>query len=247
MDFIKSSYASLTCLSVRQWQERRIVHGFLGKALDVKKNLDAWNALPHRYQTDLLLLNQVHGVHIERISTKQRASACDGDGWFFEAKLTKSGPAIAYGIKTADCLPVMLVSKHSQHRAVLHAGWKGVIADIFTRAVDLFQAEGIEAEMLEVAIGPSARSCCYQIGSELIEEISKIQAGNERRESFIEQRDGSHYANLQEVVKFQAESAGIPATQVLVSSICTICSSDFFSFRRDGDESGRQLSFIESF
>jgi copper oxidase (laccase) domain-containing protein len=104
-----------------------------------------------------------------------------------------------------------------------------------------FSQHGLRPEQLEILIGPAAGVCCYEVGPDLI-EILKQSWG----ETGLVRREDKFYFNLAALLREQALSWGLRPEAIACAQVCTICDFRFFSFRRQKDLSGRQLSFISS-
>ena len=119
---------------------------------------------------EAVTLRQVHGTTVlkesESVSSGVPAS---GDGLF-------SGPGgRPVGVWTADCLPILLSSASGRHVAALHAGWRGAVRGIVHEALARLKDEqGLVSSDLLVVLGPSAGRCCYQVGQEVLSEVSSI-------------------------------------------------------------------------
>jgi copper oxidase (laccase) domain-containing protein len=101
------------------------------------------------------------------------------------------------------------------------------------------RANGVAAEDLTAVIGPHNAVCCYEVGEEVVEAVNDPEAIL-RKPEWARPHLNQALAN-----KRQLRDAGIPDAQVLVSNLCTQCRGDlFYSYRRDGERTGRMLSVI---
>ena len=74
----------------------------------------------------------------------------------------------AVGVKTADCVPLLLVDPRGRRVAAAHAGWTGTLSEIAARTVEALIRAGSKPGDLRAAIGPSIGPCCYVVGEELV-------------------------------------------------------------------------------
>jgi YfiH family protein len=143
------------------------------------------------------------------------------------------------GIRTADCVPVLAVDVKRRAVAAVHAGWRGIVGGIVEAAVGAMERElGSRREDLRVAVGPAIGECCYEVGPEVAERFAGIfeKWGNLGKRRHV---------NLEEAVSRQLNGAGVAASNVYRSGLCTRCGAEeFWSFRREGEKAGRMWSAI---
>ncbi len=130
-------------------------------------------------------------------------------------------------IKTADCAPLIAVHPESRSVCALHAGWRGTRDRITRKALTGFlSATKAHPEELLVAIGPCIRRCCYEVGSEVLEQFD--EAGHDMNRIASGRR-----LDIVEANRAQVEDLGIE--RFLDSGMCTACRTDlFYSYRREG-------------
>ena len=122
---------------------------------------------------------------------------------------------------TADCLPVAIGRADGRRLALLHAGWRGLVAGIIGRGVEAVGGD------VTAAVGPGAGPCCYEVG----EDVGEVLRG--RFGDVV--RDGK--ADLWLAARRALEGAGVTD----VAGECTICGGErYFSHRRDRGTTGRQ-------
>lgn len=186
-----------------------------------------------------------------------------------DALLTNQA-GILLTVRSADCAPLLLVDPRHRAVAAVHAGWRGALKRIAEKTVgEMQRVFGTRPRDLLVAIGPSIRACCYEVGEEVREEFCSSFTNGERffqkatrPQTSIAQRPagllpvaqppGHDPANLPAlhldlvaVARAQLESAGIPRANVEVTEFCTACRTDlFFSHRKEGGQTGRMMAVI---
>jgi len=74
-------------------------------------------------------------------------------------------------------------------------------------------------------MGPSIRSCCYEISHEMADVV---------RKNFGEKYMNGRYLDLQSLNRDRLLEVGIREDRVYISDVCTCCSEDHFSYRREG-------------
>ncbi|KKS98575.1 MAG: hypothetical protein UV73_C0001G0096 [Candidatus Gottesmanbacteria bacterium GW2011_GWA2_43_14] len=163
---------------------------------------------------------QIHSGNISVASRKKYYEGCDGI-------IASEGRSLI--IRTADCLPLLFFSTGKKLIGAVHAGWRGLSAGILQNAVRKLKDLGADVSELQVAIGPHIRRCCYQVGSELIENFTRKIPGVK----FFEERHQSFYLDLSVVAQRQLSDAGLSAGNMEDTAICTSCNPEYASFRRD--------------
>lgn len=186
---------------------------------------------------------QMHGADVRTVHDRDDARR---DTEHCDAMVTNA-PRILLGVKTADCVPIVLGDVRSGACAAVHAGWRGTLVSILHRALEQMTKEyGTRASDLLVAIGPSARACCYEVGAEVIEAF-----GGKFPESgdlFTPTQNGHALIDLQRANRQQLIEAGVDPDNIYTAPLCTMCRSDiFFSYRREKSlygRTGRLMSVI---
>ncbi|MEA2101048.1 MAG: peptidoglycan editing factor PgeF [Thermodesulfobacteriota bacterium] len=136
-------------------------------------------------------------------------------------------------IQTADCLPVLALDTKKPVMAAIHAGWRGLAKGIVKKT--LIQMQGLGASNIRVSIGPGIGPCCFDVGMDV---AKAIQAPYSMQESQC-------HVDLWQGAFSQAIEAGIDRHMIQGTRLCTKCNKKlFFSYRRDGDPTGRMLSLI---
>lgn len=146
-------------------------------------------------------------------------------------------PGSAVGVKTADCVPILIAAPDLKAVAAVHSGWRGTDLEIVRRAVERLVREGAEAHRLSVAIGPCIQACCYEVSAELAERF-RTRFGAEA----LRPRGASVHLDLPRAVSTSLQRAGLAAEQIDVLPHCTGCDERFYSHRRDRGNTGRHLS-----
>ena len=124
---------------------------------------------------NLVLLAQVHGNEVVAIrhGSPPQAERPRADGVVSDAR------GIAIAVRVADCVPLLIGDATTGAVAAVHAGWRGTAARVAPAAIAVMQREfGTRTEDLVVAIGPSIRRCCYEVGSDVVDVFAA--AGHER-------------------------------------------------------------------
>ncbi len=197
-------------------------HGFSVRPWDFKADREASEdaialilRLPrHR----MFRVSQVHGARAVKAPCEPSEEA---------DALVATDPETAVGVRVADCVPILLADSNSGAVAAVHAGWRGVVAGVIASA---FRLHAFDL----AAIGPCIGSCCFEIGEDVAEKLAPhvIQGMKPR-------------GDLRAAVRAQLRAAGLQNAQIDDVPGCTKCdAARFFSYRRDGEASGRHLAVI---
>ena len=198
--------------------EEWLVHGFGSRD-------SAWPEAAH-----LALVKQFHSADVLTASTPGLQGPGDA--------IVTAQPGLFVGVKTADCVPVLLADPEHRAVAAIHAGWKGTAAEIVLAAIERMRTEfGTRPEQVKAAIGPCIQSCCYEVGPEVVRKFQKwspeLAPGRPQKISLVE------------INQRQLASAGVCHSSIDVSAHCTFCHPELLhSYRREGDQAGRMISFI---
>lgn len=180
-----------------------------------------------------ITLRQIHSDQIIRVNGFADRQ-CEGD-----ALLTDEiGQYI--GVRTADCVPLLIADPETHAVAAVHAGWRGTAGSIAGKAVRKMQHEfGTKPAKLEVAIGPAIRACCYEVGPEVVAQLKPFFP------EWPAETHGRHKVDLVEANRRTLIQSGILPEQIYDSGQCTMCTEELFhSFRRDPHDPGRMVSSI---
>jgi polyphenol oxidase len=179
-----------------------------------------------------LTLRQVHSDRVwnaHPLTDRQ----CEGDA------LVTDDIGRGIGVRTADCVPVLLLDAGRRAVAAVHAGWRGTATGIVARAVEKMTLDfGSRPADIHAALGPSIRECCYEVGPEVANKFSSL---------FPEWPPvkGKQHLDLVEANRRHLTAAGVPAHRTFDSGLCTSCLAEhFFSYRREPQNPGRMLSVI---
>jgi YfiH family protein len=153
--------------------------------------------------------------------------------------LLENTPGSAVAVKTADCVPILLVDPSHRAVAAVHAGWRGTVAEIVRHAIENMSREfASEPAGLHAAIGPAIGPCCYEVGPEVAAHFPEdrlVPAGH----------GGRAHVDLAAANRRQLLAAGLNAAHIYTAGLCTMClPGQFHSFRRDKQAAGRVFSFV---
>lgn len=186
---------------------------------------------------------QVHGDTIKTVKT---ISDIDNSDARADA-LISNIDGVLVGVKTADCVPVLIGDPKTGAFAAVHAGWRGTAHSIVKKAVAKLQETYLsDPKDLICAIGPAASGKNYEVGQEVIDAFMQNFNGSEKY--FTPTREGHALVNLHLANRDQLIESGVSAENIHTAPFCTMERADlFFSYRlekRKYGKTGRLLSVI---
>ena len=206
----------------------------LENVLENQRRLCAWLDLdPER----LYRQTQVHGRAVQVISPGDDPAAT----WQGESDaLVSEASGLALGVVTADCVPLLIASRHPERRAVaaVHAGWRGIVGGVIQAALEqLTVTLGCDTDDLVAATGPCIGPCCYEVGQEVARKFDLIPG------ALVPQPgEARPHLDLPAAVARVLSGHGIKPSH---AGLCTRCQQDlFFSYRRDAAGTGLLMSVI---
>jgi len=178
-------------------------------------------------QADTARLHQVHADGVVTVSTPGHHG--DGDA------LITAVPGLWLEIRTADCVPIVLIDPRQRIVAAVHAGWRGTVARIAATTLAALAKEWqTNPADLYAAIGPRIGACCFEVGDDVAAHFPSHS-----------HRPGPRaHVDLGEANQHQLIAAGLPASQIEDLGLCTVCDpAQFHSFRRDRSD-GRMVTAV---
>lgn len=223
MNFVKSKILS---------SAQGLAHGFADRIVGA----DA-SEIERRFAlSKIAQLKQVHSsdvVIVDNIDNHDDHS--EGDA------LVTGLKGVGVAIRTADCVPILLVDDQRSVVAAIHGGWRGTLSEIAMNTVSLIEREyGVGPSRLTAVIGPSIKKCCYEVGEDVASLFEERDPDSGKYMS--KSRKSKYVLDLSVANKLGLQKAGVE--QIEVVNICTKCNVDFYSYRREGKGVKTQLSFI---
>jgi YfiH family protein len=168
----------------------------------------------------LIDAGQVHGDRLVVVKGPEAENGLEG----IDGLMTRE-PGLALLIQHADCQAVVIYDPIKRAVSNIHCGWRGNVAGILLKAVRAMKRlYGSSPSDLWAYLSPSMGPCCgeFRGWKELLPE------------EFYPLRTRGEHFDFWAISRRQLGSAGIPFGQIELARICTVCSTDHFSYRREG-------------
>ena len=190
---------------------------------------------------------QGHQVHGDRIAVIDRPDLTREDLEGYDAFICKL-PGVAIGVRTADCVPILLYDPVQRVVAAVHSGWKGTVLKISRKTISLMERDfGCHPADMRAVVGPAIGPDSFQVGPEVVEKFRDAgfpisQIWSFRGEGDGNPMSGGHHIDLFTANKWILEESGVKDIQVF--DIDTFTDTSFFSARREGTACGRNINAI---
>jgi len=186
---------------------------------------------------NLVTAKQVHEASILHV-TATPSSEPQG----FDILVTDQ-KGIAIAVKTADCLPILMVEPKAELVAAVHAGWRGTVARVVEKAVATLCSLGGRMENLRVSLGPNMKGSCYEVEQDVVSVIEKEFRG---WPVLTRKNETKWLLDVAQINQKQLQGMGLLAEQIEHRNLCTHCQTElFYSYRRERERAGRMINYIQ--
>ncbi|MBC7632629.1 polyphenol oxidase family protein [Aeromicrobium sp.] len=210
-------------LSVGPWTSLNLSTSNGDDSAVVQHNIDL---LAAELELDRLVrMTQVHGADVVWAD-----EVPDGQIPVADALLTDR-PGVGVLVRVADCTPVILVGLDEPVAGVVHCGREGLVRGVVMAAVAAMRERGTES--MEAWVGPRACGSCYELPEDMADAVAAVVPEARSTTSW-----GTAAVDVGAGVVAQLRALGIPTTDIGADQ-CTIEDQRFFSYRRQGQASGR--------
>lgn len=178
----------------------------------------------------VIRMSQVHGrdVHVVAPGDDPNGPVPTADG------LVTTRTDVALAARAADCVPILLADPAAGVVGAVHSGRPGLYAGVAPAAVETMR--GLGATDVVAVVGPHVCGRCYEVPAELRDEVAERVPVSSAETSW-----GTPSLDIGAGVRWQLEQAGC---RVVDASRCTIEDEDLFSYRRQGQASGRLAGVV---
>ncbi len=194
---------------------------------------------------------QAHQVHGDRIAVIDRPDLTREELEGYDALITAL-PDCAIGVRTADCIPILLSDARRGVVAAVHAGWRGTVAGIVRSTLLKMNGWfGCSPSDVQAVIGPGIGPESFQVGEEVVEAFAEASfpmnlIWHEEGPRIAGTMRGGSHIDLWLANRWLMEQAGVPSSSIHTAGICTYQSNDrFYSARREGTHCPRIITAIK--
>ncbi len=189
---------------------------------------------------------QVHGDTI-RVVDLLPESAPQADA------ILATRPGIFPAVKTADCLPILLLDPAHGVSAAVHAGWRGSVLRITRKVVQFMESRfRTDPSDLVAALGPAIGPCCYEVDETVLAPFRMSVPAADRFITVVRAYDPAAMSHVESrrldlvgVNRFELTDCGVQEERIYSTNLCTACHPElFFSHRRDGIRAGRHIAVV---
>lgn len=174
--------------------------------------------------------DQVHSNRVQFVTAAGTYPSTDG--------LITKVPGLTLAIQVADCAAVLLWDAEHHVIAALHAGWRGAVAGIIPGGIQKMKEQGADPSKIKAFVSPCISQKNFEVGMEVAEQFP---------DQFVDYTGFEKpHVDLKNFIRHQLLDEGISDHQIEIREECTISEAGrFYSYRREGSQSGRMLALIQ--
>jgi YfiH family protein len=174
-------------------------------------------------QTRLVHVHQVHGGQVLVVGPGKLPDATAQA----DALVTERADVLI-GVHVADCVPILLARVDGERVAAVHAGWRGLVAGVIPRALEVLGGDAV------AALGPCIAEEAFEVGPEVADAFER--AGLEP--AVHPRANARAHVDLRAAAEHQLRAGGVH--RIDWSDRCTYRDArEFYSYRRDVTHRGR--------
>lgn len=211
---------------------------------------ERFECLAERLNKECSMMIMANQHHTDKVSVMRIEDAGYGitephDDDYSDAMITAQ-PGLMLCIHTADCVPVVLLDPVKKVVGIVHSGWIGsskrIAGKTVRKMVDEYECR---PEDIVCAIGPYNRSCCYEVGEDVLECFRESFSDVECEMLFEKKSErGKYMLDLGGAVSLSLHQEGVNPENIYDEGCCTYHTSTFSSWRRTGDKKKQMLTYI---
>jgi YfiH family protein len=216
---------------------------------NVRRNFELFGQAIGVSTENMVFAHQTHTDKVLKVGAEHKGMGVTKDRDFHDVDgLVTNEPGLCLVASFADCVPLYFVDPVNRAIGLSHSGWRGTVAKIGTRTVELMQREyGSRPSDMLCCIGPCIGKECYEVSSDVAESFYKAY-GSEKCGRFCEERpekEGKFLLDLPQANFEQFVEIGVKPENISLPDLCTSCNSDIlFSHRATGGKRGGMCAFL---
>ena len=194
---------------------------------------------------------QMHQVHDVKVAVVDRGDMTRDELDGYDAMITNL-PGVTIGVRTADCIPVLLYDPVKKAAAAIHSGWRGTVSKIVGKTVIKMQSTyASQPSDILAFIGPGICVDCFQVGEEVALKFKETGFDINLLWSFRGPKtgngmEGGHHIDLKEACRQTLVEYGLKNKNIKITGLCTYEDNDLlYSARKEGIECGRNITYIK--
>ena len=186
---------------------------------------------------DLIIPEQTHSDNIGIVTTPDKFNDTDA--------LVTDKKDFVLALNFADCVPLIFYDEVKKVVAVAHAGWRGTAQKIAKKTVLKMKEEfNSDTKDIIALIGPAIGKCCYEVSSEVMQELVNTIPESEKELVYDKMSDEKAKVDLKLINKFQILATGV--SKIDLCEDCTSCKNElFFSYRKEQGHTARHSAVIK--
>ena len=189
---------------------------------------------------ELYFAAQVHGARtlvVRAGDDRERVATLQADA------LVAETPGVACAVRHADCVPILVGDRGSGAALAIHAGWRGLVARVIAEGLAELRRVIGSAGDLVAAIGPHISLASFEVSS----DVAHILREASPDALVVDEGRAKPHVDLRRIARALLREQGLAEESIDDVPGCTFAEEElFFSYRRDGAQSGRHLSAIVS-
>jgi len=181
----------------------------------------------------MAFVEQVHGTEIADVYTATHALGVHSRA---DAMVTDISDIVLV-IRTADCVPVIIMDEQRGVVAIAHAGWKGVVSGVIGLLMEhMHKHYGCVSDDVRVVMGPAICSEHYDVTTVVDDRVARFEKQFSVNDSVIVRKNQSVALDLPQACFIQCKRFGIPAESIQLPTSCTFDDAHWPSHRREGQQ-----------
>ncbi|MBO4563541.1 MAG: peptidoglycan editing factor PgeF [Clostridia bacterium] len=194
---------------------------------------------------ELALVRHEHGSTVLKLGSEHCGRGISKEPLDFSDGLVTDDTGVTLVTCHADCSAFFIYDRVTRSIGLAHAGWKGMYKRIGQRLAERLTAEyGADPKDMVAVVGPCICENCFEVEKEIAEDFAReFDCPDILKEK--PERPGKGYVSLHAAALIQLMDAGLELDNISVMRHCTMEEKElFYSYRRDGKDTGSMAAFL---